>query len=124
MRLSIAACGRLFVALVLALALPAIAGKKPPPGGVTWTKVGTVQGTASMYASDFGDLKIMASRTQRSRDAFVIDPTKVKVATLRSFETEPLARIGDADTTEIYWEGTLEMCNANAHAGIFDLTSS
>lgn len=87
-------------------------------------KVGTVQGTASMYASDFGDLKIMASRTQRSRDAFVIDPTKVKVATLRSFETEPLARIGDADTTEIYWEGTLEMCNANAHAGIFDLTSS
>ena len=87
-------------------------------------KVGTVQGTASMYASDFGDLKIMASRTQRSRDAFVVDPTKVKVASLRSFETEPLARIGDADTTEIYWEGTLEMCNKDAHAGIFDLTSS
>lgn len=87
-------------------------------------KVGTVQGAASIYASDFGDLKIMASRTQRSRDCFVIDPTKVKVASLRNFEPSELARIGDAETRELYWEGTLEMCNANAHAGVFDLTSS
>lgn len=87
-------------------------------------KVGTVQGTASVYASDFGDLKIIASRTQRSRDAFVIDPTKIKFAALRNFEPTELARVGDAETREIYWEGTLEMCNANAHAGIFDLTSS
>jgi hypothetical protein len=87
-------------------------------------KVGTVQGAASIYASDFGDLKIMASRTQRSRDAFVIDPTKVKVASLRNFEPSELAKVGDADTREIYWEGTLEMSNRDAHAGIFDLTSS
>ena len=87
-------------------------------------KVGTVQGAASVYASDFGDLKIMASRTQRSRDVFVIEPAKVKVAALRTFETQDLGRVGDADTTEIYWEGTLEMCNADAHAGVFDLTSS
>lgn len=87
-------------------------------------KVGTVQGAASIYASDFGDLKIMASRTQRGRDAFVIDPTKVKVAALRNFEPSELARVGDADTRELYWEGTLEMCNADAHAGVFDLTTS
>lgn len=87
-------------------------------------KVGTIQGAAAMYASDFGDLKIMASRTQRGRDAFVIDPTKVKVAALRNFEREELGRVGDADTNVIYWEGTLEMCNANAHAIVADLTSS
>lgn len=87
-------------------------------------KVGTVQGTASVYASDFGDLKIMASRTQRGRDVFVVDPTKVKVASLRSFETENLGLIGDSDTAVIRWEGTLEMCHPDAHAGIFDLTTS
>lgn len=87
-------------------------------------RVGTVQGAASIYASDFGDLKIMASRTQRERDAFVIDPTKVKVATLRNFEPSELARVGDADTREIFWEGTLEMCNADAHSVIADLTAS
>jgi hypothetical protein len=87
-------------------------------------KVGTVQGAASVYASDFGDLKIMASRTQRGRDVFVIDPTYAKVASLRNFEPSELGKIGDAYTREIYWEGTLEMCNADAHAGVFDLTSS
>lgn len=87
-------------------------------------KVGTVQGAASIYASDFGDIKIMASRTQRGRDAFLIDPTKVKVASLRNFEREELGRIGDADTVVLRYEGTLEMCNANAHSIIGDLTTS
>lgn len=87
-------------------------------------KIGTVQGTASIYASDFGDIKIMTSRTQRSRDAHLVDPTKVKVASLRSFETENLGIVGDSDTAVIRWEGTLEMCHKDAHAGIYDLTSS
>jgi hypothetical protein len=87
-------------------------------------KVGTIQGAASIYASDFGDMKIMASRTQRGRDIFVIDPTKVKVASLRNFEPTELAKIGDADTREIYWEGTLQMSNRDAHAVIADLTSA
>lgn len=86
--------------------------------------VGTIQGAASLYASDFGDLKIMPSRTQRGRDVFVIDPKMVKVAALRNFEPGELGRIGDADTREIYWEGTLEMSNRDAHAGVFDLTTS
>jgi cytochrome c551/c552 len=86
--------------------------------------VGTIQGAASIYASDFGDMKIMPSRTQRERDAFVIDTSKVKVASLRNFETNSLGKIGDAETDVIYWEGTLEMCNADAHAVIADLTTS
>ena len=84
----------------------------------------TILGAASLYASDFGDLKVMPNRTQRSRDAFVIDTTKVAVSYLRAFEPQELGRVGDAVTRDIISEYTLEMRAADAHAGIFDLTSS
>jgi hypothetical protein len=86
--------------------------------------VGTVQGAASLYASDFGDLKVMPSRTQRGRDCYVIDPTKVAVSFLRGFEPQELGRVGDAVTRDIISEYTLEMRHPDAHAGVFDLTTS
>jgi hypothetical protein len=49
-----------------------------------------------MYASDFGDLKIVPNRTQRGRDVWVVDPSKVAVAFLRSFEPQEIGRVGDA----------------------------
>jgi hypothetical protein len=51
----------------------------------------TILGAASMYASDFGDLKIVPNRTQRGRDVWVVDPSKVAVAFLRSFEPQESA---------------------------------
>ena len=86
--------------------------------------VGTVQGAAMIYASDFGDLKVVPNRTQRSRDVFVVDTTKVAVSGLRMFEPQELGRVGDAITRDIISEYTLEVRHADAHAGIFDLTSS
>lgn len=86
--------------------------------------VGTVQGSASVYASDFGDLMVIPNRTQRGRDVFVVDPTKVAVAYLRSFEPQELGRVGDAITRDIISEYSLEMRHPDAHAGIFDLTTS
>jgi hypothetical protein len=86
--------------------------------------VGTVLGAASLYASDFGTLKVVPNRTQRERDAYVVDPTKVAVSFLRAFEPQELGRVGDAVTRDIISEYTLEMRSPNAHAGIFDLTSS
>lgn len=86
--------------------------------------VGTVQGAASLYASDFGDLKVVPNRTQRGRDVFVIDPTKVAVAMLRAFEPQELGRVGDAVTRDLISEYTLQMGHPDAHAGIFDLTTS
>lgn len=86
--------------------------------------IGTVQGAASMYASDFGDIKVVPSRTQRARDVFIVDPTKVAVAYLRAFEPQELGRVGDALTRDIIAEYTLEMRHPDAHAGVFDLTSS
>jgi len=66
--------------------------------------VGTVQGAAELYASDFGTLKVVPNRTQRARDAYVVDPTKVAVAFLRGFEPQELGRVGDAVTRDIISE--------------------
>lgn len=86
--------------------------------------VGRVQGSASAYASDFGDLMVIPNRTQRDRDVFLVDTSKVAVAFLRSFEPQEIGRVGDAVTRDIISEYTLEMRHADAHAGIFDLTTS
>lgn len=86
--------------------------------------IGRVQASAMLYASDFGDIKVLPNRTQRGRDAFIIDTTKVAVAGLRMFEPQEIGRVGDAVTRDLISEYTLEMRHADAHAGIFDLTSS
>jgi len=86
--------------------------------------VGTVQGAAEIYASDFGNLKVIPNRTQRARDAWVIDTTKVAVSGLRMFEPQELGRVGDAMTRDLISEFSLEMRAANAHALVADLTSA
>jgi hypothetical protein len=83
-----------------------------------------IQGAASLYASDFGDVKIVPNRFQRERSAFVMDPEYVKVSYLRPFKTEDLARTGDSMRKTIITEYTLEMCNEAAHGAAFDLTTS
>lgn len=86
-------------------------------------KQDVIDGAAEMYRSDFGVLKVVANRTQRERDIFVVDTTKVAVAYLRGFEPQELGRVGDAVTRDIISEYTLEMRNRDAHAGIFDVTT-
>ena len=86
--------------------------------------VGTVQGAAELYASDFGTLKVVPNRTQRGRDAWVIDTSKVAVAFLRSFEPQELGRVGDAVTRDIISEYTLQMRAPKAHSLVADLTTS
>lgn len=84
----------------------------------------TILGAASLYASDFGDLKVMPNRTQRGRDAWVVDPDKVAVAGLRWFEPQEMGRVGDAVTRDLISEYTLEMRHPDAHALIADLTTA
>lgn len=86
--------------------------------------VGRVQGAASVYASDFGDIKVVPNRTQRGRDIFLVDPTKVAVAGLRMFEPQEIGRVGDAVTRDLISEYTLQMGHPDAHAMIADLTTS
>jgi len=84
----------------------------------------TILGAASLYASDFGDLKIVPNRTQRGRDLYVVDIDKVAVAFLRAFEPQELGRVGDAVTRDIISEYTLEMRHPDAHALVADLSTS
>lgn len=84
----------------------------------------TVLGAASIYVSDFGDLKVVPNRTQRGRDVFVVDTTKVAVSGLRMFEPQELGRVGDAVTRDLISEYTLEMRHPDAHAMIADLATS
>lgn len=80
----------------------------------------TIQSAATMYASDFGDLKVVPSRTQRTRDVFVVDTSKIAVAYLRAFEPQDLGRIGDADTRNLIAEYTLENRAPLAHSAVLD----
>ena len=83
-----------------------------------------VVNSVTMYASDFGDFKVLPSRWIRPRDAFLIDPRYLKVAYYRNFQRSTLGRIGDATTELILTEYGLQVDNEAAHGVIRDLTSS
>lgn len=83
-----------------------------------------VQATVSLYAGDFGTLRVMASRWIRERTAFLLDPNYVRIAYYRRFRQEPLAKIGDAETRMILAEYGLQVDNEAAHGAIADLTTT
>lgn len=83
-----------------------------------------VHATVSLYAGDFGTLKIQPSRWIRERTAFLLDPAYVRVAYYRNFKRVPLATIGDAETNMILAEYGLQVDNEAAHGVIADLTTS
>ncbi len=84
----------------------------------------TILQSATIYASDFGDLKVVPNRWQRERTAFLLDPSYAAVAYFRNFQRTPIAKIGDAETEMIVVEYGLEMRNEAAHGVIADLTTT
>jgi hypothetical protein len=89
---------------------------------VPTTGQATILAGADLYQSDFGVLSIVPDRFMRSRDALILDPEYAALAFLRPFQTNELARVGDAEKTQILAEFTLEVRNEAAHGGVFDLT--
>lgn len=83
-----------------------------------------LQASIDVYKSDFGDIKVVASRFSRSRSALIVDSSMWKFATLRDFQVEDLARSGDYVRKQLLVEYTLEASNQKASAGVFDLTTS
>ena len=81
-----------------------------------------ILGAAEIYVSDFGNLKVVPNRTQRGRDVWVIDTSKVAVAGLRMFEPQEIGRVGDAITRDLISEYTLEVRAPDAHALVADTT--
>lgn len=83
-----------------------------------------VQASVSLYASDFGDLKVIPSRFSRDRTALLLDPSYAKVSYYRPFKTIDIATIGDAQSKMIVAEWGLEVGNEAAHGKVADLTVS
>jgi hypothetical protein len=78
------------------------------------------------YESDFGKLKVVANRFQRSRDVLVLESDKWAVAYLngRKMVSIALAKNGDSDRRQILSEYSLVSRNEKASGGVFDLTTS
>ena len=85
-----------------------------------------ITASVDVYESDFGRLKVVANRFQRSRDVLVLQMDMWAYAPLpnRNFITFDLAKTGDTDKKQILVEATLEARNEKASGGVFDLTSS
>ena len=84
----------------------------------------TVEASVSIYASDFGELKIVPSNFSRERSLLLVDPDYAKVSFLRDFKTVDISTVGDAETKMILAEYGLEMSNEAAHGIVADLTTS
>ena len=83
----------------------------------------TVEASVSIYASDFGELKIVPSNFSRERSLLLVDPDYAKVSYLRDFKTVDIATVGDAQTKMLLVEYGLEVSNEAAHGIVADLNT-
>lgn len=74
-----------------------------------------------VYVSDFGELKTVANRFQRTRDVFILQSDKWAISYLRPFTTVELAKTGDAEQRQLLCEWTVEARAPKANGAIFDL---
>jgi len=86
----------------------------------------TIVGAADIYVSDFGNLSVVPNRffttvedegagTAHNDWGMLIDPDEVKIATLRPYTIEALAKTGDADKRMALTEWGLQVNNEAAH---------
>jgi hypothetical protein len=90
------------------------------------TKAKKIVAAVDAYESDFGRLKIVPNRFQRSRDVLVLQMDMWALAYLngRRMVSIPLAKIGDSDRRQMLSEYALVSRNEKASGGVFDLTTS
>lgn len=90
------------------------------------TKSKKIVASVDAYESDFGRLKVVPNRFQRSRDVLVLELDKWALAYLngRKMVSVKLAKTGDSDRRQILSEYALEARNEKASGGVFDLTTS
>lgn len=86
----------------------------------------TLHATFDVYESDFGQLRVIPNRFQRSRDAHVLQMDMWAVGFLpgRNMVSFPLAKTGDTEKRQILSEYVLECRNEAASGIVRDLTTS
>jgi len=82
----------------------------------------TLTAAVDVYISDFGELKVVPNRFQRTRDVFILQSDKLAVSYLRPFKTTDLAKTGDADRKQLIVEYTLEVRAPKAHGAVYDIS--
>lgn len=85
---------------------------------------GKLFASVDVYESDFGALKIIPNRFQRSRDVWIINQDLWSIAFLRPVKIEDLAKTGDAEKKMIITELTLEARNEAGSGIVADCTTS
>lgn len=77
--------------------------------------------TVSVYIGDFGTFKVVNSRFQRAKDAFLLQSDLWATAWLRKYQTIDIAKVGDSTRAMILAELTLEARQEAGSALITDL---
>lgn len=83
-----------------------------------------ILGAADVYVSDFGNLDVVPDLFTNETFVHLIDPEYAKVAYLRPFQRNPLAKTGDSRRTQMLAEYTLIVNTERAHATIANVTTS
>lgn len=76
----------------------------------------------NVYEGPFGTVRVVKNRRQRNQDALIYDPKNWKLAVLRNWFTEKLAKVGDADRWMMVGEFGLKHSNRQASALLTNLT--
>jgi hypothetical protein len=89
----------------------------------------TIMGTADVYASQFGDIKIQPNRYIRQtasvdREVYLVRPAYARLAVLRPIQEMRPAMTGDAEKRVLITECTLQVDNESAHGVIADLSAT
>ena len=84
----------------------------------------SIQAGASLYASDFGDFKVVVNRFSRDRTALILDKEYWSVGYFRDFRAEDVAKTGDALKKILLCEATLISKNEAASAKVAELSTS
>jgi hypothetical protein len=77
--------------------------------------------SVDVYVSDFGELKAVPSRFQRTRDVWVLQSDKWYMAWLRPYNTVDLAQTGDAVKKQLVCEYALEARQPKASGAVVDI---
>lgn len=85
----------------------------------------TIIGTADIYESPWGPVKVMANRVMSTaaataRRVFALDPSMVKWCTLRAIQEDKVAKTGDAENGVLIAEGALKIVNEKGIGVIAD----
>ena len=106
------------------------ANRVSTPNAGTTTKAAAIVGAADVYLSDFGMLSVIPERFMTSdyasnngEQALILDPSMLSLATLRPFQSNLLAKTGDAEKHQMLTELTLQVSNEAAHAIVADLNA-